>query len=95
MKSGALAEKRGAKKTVNIEKEYILRSHARSAEYGIELGRMYSSLILQGAELERKMEENRELIATSSPFLQQLCDFVSGSGFFAILTDGEGCILDI
>lgn len=95
MNRGALAENRSGTKNTIIEKDYILRSHARSAEYGVELGRMYSSLILQGAELQEKMEENKELIATSSPFLRQLCDFVSGSGFFAILTDKEGCILDI
>lgn len=95
MNRGALAENKGMKKSAMSVKDYIRRSHERSAEYGVELGRMYSSLILQGTELQEKMEENKELIETSSPFLRQLCDFVSGSGFFAILTDGEGCILDI
>ena len=76
-------------------KDYIQRSHVRSIEYGVELGRMYSSKILQGEALQAKMGDNWELIETASPFLQQLCDFVKGSGFFAILTDGEGCILDI
>ncbi len=76
-------------------KDYIVRSHKRSAGYGVELGRVYSSKILQGAELQKRMSENSELIDTAGPFLRQLCDFVKGSGFFVILTDQEGCILDI
>ncbi len=79
----------------NKMKEYIKRSHARSFEYGVETGRIFSSKILRGEELQEKMEENHELIQTATPFLEQLCDFVKGSGFFAILTDWEGCILDI
>ncbi|RQD72591.1 MAG: PAS domain-containing protein [Tindallia sp. MSAO_Bac2] len=79
----------------NNTKEYIKRSHARSFEYGVEMGRIFSSKILRGEELHEKMEENHELIQTATPFLEQLCDFVKGSGFFAILTDWEGCILDI
>jgi sigma-54 dependent transcriptional regulator, acetoin dehydrogenase operon transcriptional activator AcoR len=79
----------------NPSKDYIKSSHKRSKEYGVELGRMFSTKILRGNELEEKMAENKELIEATSPFLRQLCDFVKGSGFFAILTDWEGCILDI
>jgi PAS domain S-box-containing protein len=76
-------------------KDYIKRSHTRSLEYGVELSRIFSTKILQGEELKEKMAENYDLIETATPFLCQLCDFVKGSGFFAILTDWEGCILDI
>ncbi|MDW7670743.1 MAG: sigma 54-interacting transcriptional regulator [Bacillota bacterium] len=95
MSNAVLTENRSSGSHAKIMKDYIQRSHARSMEYGVELGRIYSSKILKGKELDRKMAENRELIETSSPFLKQLCDFVKGSGFFAILTDWEGCILDI
>lgn len=82
-------------KDQNKMKEYIKRSHARSFRYGVEMGRIFSSKILRGEELHDKLQENRELIQTARPFIEQLCDFVKGSGFFAILTDWEGCILDI
>jgi sigma-54 dependent transcriptional regulator, acetoin dehydrogenase operon transcriptional activator AcoR len=95
MSNAVLTENRRNGSHAKVMKDYIQRSHARSMEYGVELGRIFSSKILKGKELDRKMAENRELIETSSPFLQQLCDFVKGSGFFAILTDWEGCILDI
>jgi PAS domain S-box-containing protein len=95
MSNAVLTENRRSGSHAKVMKDYIQRSHARSMEYGVELGRIFSSKILKGKELDRKMAENRELTETSSPFLQQLCDFVKGSGFFAILTDWEGCILDI
>ncbi|MEN1760463.1 sigma-54-dependent Fis family transcriptional regulator [Anoxynatronum sibiricum] len=94
MSQTAMSELREFKQEQAV-KDYITRSHARSQEYGVELGRIYSSKILRGEALREKMDENRELIETAMPFLQQLCDFVRGSGFFAILTDWEGCILDI
>jgi len=95
MSNAVLKDHRRSNVHAKMMKDYIQRSHARSAEYGVEMSRIFSSKILQGNELKQKMTENQELIETAMPFLRQLCDFVRGSGFFAILTDWEGCILDI
>lgn len=77
------------------DKDYITRSHERCREYGVEFERVYSSRILDEKELFNKLETNRELILTAAPFMNQLYDFVKGSNFFTILTDREGCILNV
>ncbi|SES95629.1 PAS domain S-box-containing protein [Natronincola peptidivorans] len=76
-------------------KDYIERSHQRSIGFGIDHNRVYSAKILQGDELQKKLEENSDLIVTTEPFMNQLYNFVKGSCFFAILTDEEGCILNL
>ncbi|KAB3540991.1 sigma-54-dependent Fis family transcriptional regulator [Alkaliphilus pronyensis] len=78
-----------------IKKPYIKRSHERCIEMGVDFERIYSTKILKSDQLQRKLEENRELIVIATPIMEQLYDFVKGSGFFAILTDGEGCILNL
>ena len=77
------------------KKPYIQRSHERCIQLGVEYSRIYSSIILRDEALRKRMEDNRELIITAGPFMEQLHNFVKGSGFFAILTDGEGCILNV
>ncbi|ABR50715.1 sigma54 specific transcriptional regulator, Fis family [Alkaliphilus metalliredigens QYMF] len=76
-------------------KDYVKRSHQRSIDFGVEYNRMYSSKILKGNELQIKLEANRELLTTAKSFMEELYNFVEGSGFFAILTDQEGCILEV
>ncbi|MGE5677317.1 MAG: sigma-54-dependent Fis family transcriptional regulator [Pseudomonadota bacterium] len=74
---------------------YVERSHSRCMSMGIPLDRIYSAKIISGEELQKKLEEKRELIITAGPFIDQLYNFVKGSGFFAMLTDEEGCILNM
>ncbi len=74
---------------------YVERSHKRCLEMGIPLDRIYSGNIIAGEELQKKLEESRELIITAGPYVDQLYNFVKGSGFFAMLTDKEGCILNM
>ncbi|AOT73240.1 sigma-54-dependent Fis family transcriptional regulator [Geosporobacter ferrireducens] len=62
---------------------------------GIERSQIFSSNIIVGDFLQKKLEENRNLILTAEPFMNQLYNFVKGSNFFAILTDGTGCILSV
>lgn len=76
-------------------KDYIERSHQRSIRFGVDYNRIYSTKILQGDELQKKLEQNSDLIVTTEPFMNQLYNFVKGSCFFAILTDEEGCILNL
>ena len=76
-------------------KSYIQRSHDRCRSMGIDVHQVFSSKILQGDALHKKLEEKRELIIAAEPFMNQLYNFVKGSSFFAILTDEEGCILSV
>ncbi len=77
------------------QKPYIVRSHERCRKMGIDYTRVYSSKILKDDELQKKLKDNRSLMEIAIPFMEQLYNFVKGSGFFAILTDGEGCILKL
>jgi sigma-54 dependent transcriptional regulator, acetoin dehydrogenase operon transcriptional activator AcoR len=79
----------------DFDKDYIERGFRRCEDYGIEPDRVFSRRILCGAELAERLSARRELIITAEPFISQLCDFLKGSGFFAILTDEEGCILSV
>lgn len=74
---------------------YVEHSHNRCMTMGIPLDRVFSAKIITGNEFQKKLEERRELIITAGPFIDQLYNFVKGSGFFAILTDEEGCILNM
>lgn len=76
-------------------KEYIRRSYERCMRYGIEKDIVVSKKIIDMDALNRKLLDNKELIITAKPFIDQLYDFVKGSDFFIILTDKEGCILSI
>ena len=80
---------------VILEKSYIERSHQRCRQMGIEHSRIFSSRMFTDESLQKKLEKNRHLIVTAEPFMNQLYNFVKGSNFFAILTDGEGCILSV
>ncbi len=74
---------------------YIERSRQRSAGYGVEPDRLYPRRILEGAELAERLAQRRDLVVAAEPFLARLHSFLRGSAFFALLTDGEGCILSV
>ncbi|MBU3160390.1 sigma 54-interacting transcriptional regulator [Clostridium frigoris] len=46
-------------------------------------------------ELRRILEQSEEFILNATPFMNNLYNFVKGYSFFALLCDGEGCILSI
>lgn len=77
------------------KRECILKSHNRCKNLNIIGDRVYSSKIISDKEMQKKVESNRELIVTAIPFMEKLCEFVKGSNFFAILTDKDGCILNV
>ena len=43
----------------------------------------------------KHLEQNSELILNAATFINHLYDFVRGSEFFALLCDGQGCILNV
>lgn len=78
-----------------MKKDVILQSHHRSKSYGVHRHQTFSSKILKDENLEKILQKNKELIALSEPIINNLYNFVKGSGFFGILTDMHGCILNI
>ncbi|WHH58814.1 sigma 54-interacting transcriptional regulator [Petroclostridium sp. X23] len=76
-------------------KDYIINSHERCKKYNVDTERVFSNRIIDENELFSKLEAKQELIITAAPFMNQLYDFVKGSNFFSILTDEEGCILNV
>lgn len=78
----------------SIKKYDFEASHKRCEENGISRDQVYSRKIIDGDELQKKYIKNRDFILTAAPFMEQLCNFVKGSGFFALLVDDEGCILN-
>lgn len=69
-------------------------SHKRCFEKGVDREQVYSKKIIGRDELQKKYVKNRDLILNAAPFMEQMCNFVKGSNFFALLTDNEGCILN-
>lgn len=76
-------------------KPYIEASHKRCVQRGIKPENLFSTKVIEGTELQEKLEQNKELLAAAAPYMQHLYNFVKGSDFFAILNDAEGCILNV
>lgn len=75
-------------------KSVIALSHERCRKLGIKEEQVVSSKVIGQTELQEKFAENRDMILTASPYMEQLINIVKGHNFFALLTDGEGCILN-
>jgi len=74
---------------------YIKESHNRCRSTEILTSNLFSTMILNGAEINNILVENKELILAATPFMNRLYNFVSGTGFLAILCDRNGCILNV
>jgi sigma-54 dependent transcriptional regulator, acetoin dehydrogenase operon transcriptional activator AcoR len=75
--------------------EIIHRSHKRSEEFGIQKQTVASRKILTPVELKKILKENTELLDVTIPVMEELYEFLNGSGFIIILTDRNGCILEV
>jgi transcriptional regulator of acetoin/glycerol metabolism len=79
--------------------------HVISPEISSSWGRCYKyhvnpydgtcNQILQPNELEKLLNERKELIDIAKPFMEKLYRFVQGSGFVVVLTDERGYIIEI
>lgn len=79
----------------SVPKAFIENSFRRCERYGLDPDQRFSRLILEGQRLADRLHRNRTLIEIATPFISQLCDFLEGTSFFAILTDRDGCILTV
>jgi len=77
------------------QRDKIRASHRRSLDYGIERERVLPGIVLRGIELERRLQKCNRLLKIASPFVTLLNEFVADSGFIVLLTDEQGCILEM
>ncbi len=73
----------------------IRASHKRSLEFGVERERVQPRIVLHGDDLKNKLKRNHRLLEVASPFVQLLNEFVAKSGFIVLLTEEQGCILEL
>ncbi len=66
-------------------KSVIELSHDRCRKLGVKEDQVFSSKIIGQTELQEKFAENRDMILTASPYMEQLINFVKGHNFFALL----------
>lgn len=71
------------------------KSQKHCEKIGLSRDTVFSRKIIEGRELDDELEKSRELILAAIPFIDHLYRFVRGSDFFIILTDAQGCILNI
>jgi len=75
--------------------QYIKESHNRCRSTEILTKNLFSTKILNDIEIKNMLVENKELILTATPFMNRLYNFVRETGFWAILCDRNGCILNV
>ncbi len=51
--------------------------------------------ILTGKQLEQLLDHNKQLIRIVRPYMERLFSIVEGSGYFLLLSDNQGYVLDI
>lgn len=79
----------------NNHSDIVKRSHERSLRYGIEKERVVSKKILIGEDMALNIRKNKEVLRVAAPFMENLYDFLRGSGYILVLTDRDGCILSV
>lgn len=75
--------------------DYIKSARLRSERYGISPDQKISKKVISEKELDNIIKDNQELITVANPFVDQLYSFVKDTNFLVILTDKDGCILNI
>jgi transcriptional regulator of acetoin/glycerol metabolism len=74
---------------------FIEESHERCKKNNLKCTQIYSKKILDEKEFFHVTEKNNELILAAVPIMNKIYDFVKGSNFFLVLTDKDGCILNV
>src|SRR5690554_1907030 len=75
--------------------DYIRSARLRSERYGISPDQKISKKVISEKELDNIIKDNQELITVANPFVDQIYSFVKDTNFLVILTDKDGCILNI
>jgi len=77
------------------QNELIKRSHERSKAFGVKEDQIISKKILNMKELSQMMKHSNNLLEIASPFIDDIYQILSNTGFIVVLTDRNGCILSI
>ena len=72
----------------------IYESWLRSRRYNVNPFKKITS-ILSEEEIEKRTNENSQLIRTVRPYMERLYSIVEGSGYFLLLSDRDGYVLDL
>ena len=78
-----------------IVRSEIADSWLRSYHAGVDPSHGVSSHLLSNYALEELLEKRSDLIDTARTFMDNLYQFVAGSGFVVILSDERGFIMEI
>lgn len=73
----------------------IQQSWDRCKEYGIKVSDNGSNLILDDKKIEKLKAKKRDLIGIAKPIMENLFQFVSGTGFLIVLSDERGFVLEV
>lgn len=71
----------------------ISMSHKRSKDYGVDRERKFSRKMLSSEELEKRLNDSRELIGIAVPYIEMIKSSIDDKDFIIVLTDDKGCIL--
>lgn len=72
----------------------ILESWKRSRDYQVDPYKRKTAILCQ-EEIKARLESNKMLIQTVRPYMERLYSIVEGSGFYLMLSDQEGYVLDL
>ena len=76
-------------------REVIMKSWYYCVNAGVDPYQKKVKELSEGQELQARLAENEELIKLSLPVMENLYQFVAGSGFTVTLADEEGVILNM
>lgn len=74
---------------------HILRAWERCSALELDRDDIKGPIRYNAEDIDKLLEENKELIRISKPFMETLYSFVRGSGFVVMLTDNNACILNV
>jgi PAS domain S-box-containing protein len=77
------------------DKPYVIRGWERCIRQKVVRDCGKCKKIYRGAELERLLDKNKDLINISKSFMENLSSFVRGSGFAVVLADSKARIIEV
>jgi transcriptional regulator of acetoin/glycerol metabolism len=87
-------QERGAVSTSGLS-PWVDRSWQRCLGMGFHPGEAVHFDLLSQAEIRRTEDANRQLVQTARPLLEKLGQAISGTHYFAILTNANGVVVDV
>jgi transcriptional regulator of acetoin/glycerol metabolism len=73
----------------------VAESWLRCLEMGVPLDRKVAPLRWQGNTMEQNLKNNARLLEIALPVMEQLYQYIAGSGFLIALTDSKGTLLEV